>query len=188
MITIMKLINEIESYWFLSHWRIVPGIKQLIEIIYVSLTENSYEYNKYHMIIADFMKLIMEKIQIKPYIYDLLWSNSKHKDASKCSSNNQDINEITFIPLKICVFLLKQSYPLDKSGLLFKITSTIKPMILRNNKEILEISDVLMRKLDSIYCWLPSSLVTMYNNENSSISTFLIFGSNQSYYNTSKFH
>lgn len=102
------------------------------------------------MIIADFMRLIMEKIQNEPYIYDLLCSNSKNRENSH-GSIHYDNSESSFIPLKICLTILKQCNPIDKSGLLTKIIAIIKAMLLRNNKEILEISDILMRKLDSIF-------------------------------------
>ena len=114
MTSIIKLISEIQNPSFLSHCKIVPGIQQLIELTNVLIVENPDEYFEYHMIIADFLVLLMEKIDKEPYLIDLFSNKFKIKNKSRSASGTGDDSENTFLPLKIALYLLKQTNPLDR--------------------------------------------------------------------------
>lgn len=163
---IMKLMEGVKSNSFLSHCKIAPGIRQLMEIISISLREKPDEYNNYHTIITDMMILVMENVQNEPYLLELLSSNSNDKSSSKASSNQNEKSESNFPPLNILIFLLKKANPADKSNHLPKLVATIKTIIQLNNKYVNEIAEPIMRKLSTIYDCLPIMLKTTDSSGN----------------------
>jgi hypothetical protein len=90
MTCIMKLISDIKTQTFLSHCKIVPGIRQLIELINVLIVENPHEYIEYHMVIADFLLTLLERFEKETYLFDLFSSYAKSKPSSKGSSMEGD--------------------------------------------------------------------------------------------------
>lgn len=117
-------------------------------MINISLVEKDSEFSDYHMIIADFLVLLMERIDKEPYLLDLFSSYSKqNKASSKGSSGVNEESGSIFLPLKIALFLLKQTNPVDRSGLLVKVLQIIR-LCSRVYDETLE---QLVFKLDAIF-------------------------------------
>lgn len=154
MTSIMKLISEIKTQSFLSHCKVVPGIRQLIELTNVLIVEKPHEYIEYHMIIADFLLLFMENVDKQTYLFDLFSSHAKAKTASKGSSAEQEDSGSVFLPFKIALYLLKQVNPLDKTGLLEKVLQIIRLWI----PVFDDSGSSLIDKLNAIYQKLPKSL------------------------------
>src|SRR5690349_6659557 len=121
----------------------------MMEMIKILLIEKS-DFKNYHMIIADLMLLVMEKIQQEPHIFDLLLAHANKRNESKSSSKN-DTSDSTFVPLKITLFLLKQVNPVDKTGLFEKVIKIIKMITNLNRRVIDDIAEILTRKVDAIY-------------------------------------
>ena len=94
----------------------------------VLIVEKPHEYVDYHMIIADFLLLLMERIDKEAYLIDLFSSHGKSNSKSRSISKGSSLieKEKAFLPFQIALFLLKQTNPLDKSGLLLKVLQILK--------------------------------------------------------------
>ena len=124
----MNLVEKVENPMFLSHCKVVPGIRQLIELTNVLIVEKPLEYIEYHMIIADFLLLILERADKEPYLFDLFSSHAKGKGASSKNSSLtcEEETSMTFLPFKIGLYLLQMVNPVDKSGLLAKVLNILR--------------------------------------------------------------
>jgi hypothetical protein len=126
MTSIIKLMREIKNTSFISHCKIAPGIKQLIEMIYTGVIEKPREFYDYHMVIVDFLLALMEKIDQENYLVDLYTSDVKAKSSPKTSSGMNEESDSVFLPYKITLNVLKAVNPTDRSGLLIKAFQIIK--------------------------------------------------------------
>ena len=159
--TIIKLIGNIQSNSLLTHWTIAPAISQLLEMIKTQILE----FRSYHMMIIDFILIIMEKINKEPYIFDLMLAHANKKDDSKNSSKNEH-SDNTFLPLKITLIILMHANPIDKTGLFEKSLNIIKMICQLKRQVVDEIVEPLSHKIGTIYQRLPKIITsTSYGGE-----------------------
>lgn len=156
---IIEILENVECISLISQKSVHPAINQILQMFEVTVKDHQ-DFKYYSIkVIVDFLLVLSLKVAQKPYLANLLFTNTKRISHRKSDKGD-------YMPVKVIMRLLQNMTAKDSDEYSNKIYDTLKCILKMNNKLVDdyinnegELCEVLVNTLERFYRGLPTALI-----------------------------